>query len=132
MNKSVYSKTVLKFLDAQLLVRRVRPNPAVWLAHTAMLKNRGSLARCNLTRVELKTFTYVAGQKSLYIDNAVLCPIPKSLLFTMVENTNFKGSFDSKPYKFQHHDISEFSLFFNGTLFPYEGLSLCMDHEKCP
>ena len=38
INKSVDSKTVFKFLDAQLLVR---PNPAILLAHTATLKNKG-------------------------------------------------------------------------------------------
>ena len=33
MNKSVDSKIVFKFLDSQLLVRGVRPNPAILLAH---------------------------------------------------------------------------------------------------
>jgi len=66
MKKSVYSKTVFKYLDAQLLVRRVRPNPDILLAHTATLKKREGLALSNLTRVELKTFTFRAGSKSLF------------------------------------------------------------------
>jgi len=41
LNKSFDSKTVSKFLDSQLLVRRVRPNPAILLALTATLKNSG-------------------------------------------------------------------------------------------
>jgi len=41
MNKSVDSKIVFKFLDDQLLVRRVRPNPTILLAHTATLKTGG-------------------------------------------------------------------------------------------
>ena len=102
MNNSVDSKTVFKFLDAQLLVRRVRPKPAILLAHTATIKNRGRLARYNLTKVDLKRFTFAAGSKSLSIDNAVLGPIPKRLLFTMVKNTDFDGSLYSNPYKFQH------------------------------
>jgi len=61
MYKIVDSKIVLKFLDAKLLVRRVRPKSAILLAHTATLKNRESHARSNLTRVELKTFTFAAG-----------------------------------------------------------------------
>ena len=40
-NKSVYLKTIFKYLDTQLLVRRVKPNPAIFLAHTVTLKNRG-------------------------------------------------------------------------------------------
>jgi len=130
MSKNIDSKTVFKFLDAQLLVRRVRPNPTILLAHTSTLKNRGSLARYNLTRVELKIFTFAAGSKSLSIDNAVLGPIPKRLLFTIVKNTDFKVSLQSNPYKFQHYDISDFSLFVNGKQFPNEALTLGMDHEK--
>jgi len=107
MNKSVDSKTVFKFLDAQLLVRRVRPNTAILLAHNATL-SKGSLAHYNLTRVELKTFTFSAGSKSLSIDNAVLDPTVKRLLFTMVKNTDFISSLDSNTYKFQHYDICIF------------------------
>jgi len=78
----------------------------------------------------MKTFTIAVGSKSLSIDNAVLGAIPKRLLFTMVKNTSFIGSLDSNPYKFQHYDISDFSLFVNGKHFPNEGLTLGMDHEK--
>jgi len=60
MKKSVDSKTVFKFLDAQLLVGSMRPKPAILLAHNSIL-SKGSLARYNLTRVELKTFIFSAG-----------------------------------------------------------------------
>jgi len=66
----------------------------------------------------------------LSIDNAVLGPIAKRLLFTMVKNKNFIGSMDFNPYKFQHYDINDFSLFVNGKQFPNEALTLGMDHEK--
>jgi len=66
----------------------------------------------------------------LFIDNAVLGPIPKRLLFTMVKNTDFIGSLGRKLYKFQHYDFSDFSLFVNGKQFPDEGLSMGMHHEK--
>jgi len=78
MNKSLDSKVVFKFLDPQLLVRRVRTKPAIFLTQNLTL-SKGSLARYNLTRVELKTFTFSAGSKSLSIDNAVLGTIPKRL-----------------------------------------------------
>jgi len=57
-------------------------------------------------------------------------PIPKRLLFTIIKNTDFNGSVDTNPYKFRHYDISEFSLYVNGTRVPSDGLSLDMDHEK--
>ena len=82
-----------------------------------------------MRRVELKMFTFAVGSKSLSIDNAVLGPIPKLLLFTMINNTDFNGSLDCNPYKFQQY-ISDFSLFVNGIQFPNQGLTLGMDHEK--
>jgi len=113
MSKEADSKTTFKFLDAQLLVKRVKPDPVTLLAHTATL-NTGALARYNMTRVELKTFTISAGSKPLSIDNAFLGPVPKRLLFTMVKNADFIGTADTNPDKFQHYDISDFSLFVNG------------------
>jgi RNase P subunit RPR2 len=44
MNKDVDSKVDFKFLDAQLIVNRVRPNPAYLLAHNTTLQ-AGGLAR---------------------------------------------------------------------------------------
>ena len=51
---------VFKLLDAQLLVKRVRPNPAYLIAHNTALQ-AGAIARYNMTRVELKTFTFAKG-----------------------------------------------------------------------
>jgi len=83
-----------------------------------------------MTRVELKTFTFSAGSKSLSIDNAVFGPIPKRLLFTMVKKANFTGTMDTNPYIFRHYDISDFSFLVNGKQFHNEGLSLGMEQEK--
>jgi len=82
-----------------------------------------------MTRVELKTFTFSAGSKSLSIYNAILGPVPKRLLFTMVKNAVFIGSQETNPYKFQYYDMSDIPLFLNGKQYPNEGLSLGMDHE---
>jgi hypothetical protein len=79
-----------KFLDAKLIVRRIRPTPKISVAHNEAL-SRGFLARYNLTRVELKTFTFAAGPQALSINNAVLGVHPKRLIFTMVKNTDFLG-----------------------------------------
>jgi hypothetical protein len=71
MNKSTDSKTYFKFIDAQLLVNRVRPNPTFLLVHNTAL-SKGCLVRYNLTIIKLKSFTFSSGSKSLSIDNAVL------------------------------------------------------------
>ena len=50
----------------------------------------------------------------------------------MVKNTDFIGFMDSKPYKFQHYYISDFSFFVNDQQFPNESLFMVMDYEKTP
>jgi hypothetical protein len=57
MNTKTDAKFIFNFLDAQLLVNGVRPNPAILLAHNTVL-SKGGIARHNLTRVELKTFSF--------------------------------------------------------------------------
>jgi len=63
MSTAADSKTTFKFLDAQLLVRRIKANPKIPIAHEALLKTE--LALYNVTRVELKTFTFSAGPLTL-------------------------------------------------------------------
>jgi len=48
----------------------------------------------------------------------------------MAKNADFIGTMDTNPFKFQHYDISDFSLFVNGKQYPNDGLSLGMDNEK--
>jgi hypothetical protein len=73
MAKDEDSKVSFKFLDPQLLVKRVKANPAYLVAHTEVLQG-GAIAKYNLSRVEIKTFTFASGSQSLSIDNAVLGP----------------------------------------------------------
>jgi len=60
MNKSADTKTNFKFLDAYLLGRRAQPNPAILEAQDTALE-KGALVRYNMTRVDLKTFTFRPG-----------------------------------------------------------------------
>jgi len=114
MNKDKESKVIFKYTDAHLLVKRVRPNPAILASHNQTL-SKGIIARYNFTRVELKTFTYSSGSKSLSIDNAVLGIIPKRLIFTMIKNTDFLGSVDTNPYNFRHYDLDYIAIYVNGS-----------------
>jgi hypothetical protein len=88
MNKDADSKTTFKFLDVQLPPIRVKANPAILSAHNTALIH-GFLARYNITRVELKTFTFSSWSQTLSIEIAVIGTIPKRLLFTMVKNMDF-------------------------------------------
>ena len=129
MNTKADSPTKVQFLDECLIVNRIRSNPSYLIAHNTTLAKFG-LARYNLTRVELKTFTFSPGPKPLSIDNAVLGQLPKRLLFTVIRNKFFTGSLDTKPFYFIHFNLSHFTLFYNGRPIPSEGLPLDMSHKK--
>jgi hypothetical protein len=128
MNTAADSKTIFKLLDPKLFVKRIRENPQIPLAHEAILKP--DLARYNLTRVELKTFTFCAGPQSLSIDQAVMGRIPKLLLFTMIANTDFLGTINTNPYNFQHFGLRTFAMIVNGKQTPSESLTIDPIHKK--
>jgi hypothetical protein len=64
MNRDPASKTVFKFLDAKLLVSRIKPSPAQLIAHNTAL-SRGLVAHY-IIGAELKTFTFASGTQSVY------------------------------------------------------------------
>jgi hypothetical protein len=129
MNKDDKSTTTFKFLDAQLLVRRVKANPAILSTHNTAL-SQGVLARYNITRVELNTFTFCSGSRSLSIDNAVIGTLPNRLLFTVVKNCDFLGSVNTNPYNFCCYNLNYFALYVKGKQIPSGGLTMDMGHEK--
>lgn len=85
------SKNSFKFSDTQLIFNSVRQNPLFLVVHNTAL-GKSALAKYNLKRVELKTFTFSSGSRSLSIENAVLRPIPKLVLFTTVKDADLLGS----------------------------------------
>jgi hypothetical protein len=129
INKDANSKVVFKILDAQLLVKRVKPIPAYLIAHTKAVQTR-AIAKYNLSRVDVNSFTFASGSQSLSMDNAVLGSLPKSLLFTLIKNKDFLGSMDTNPFQFHHYDISYFSLYVNSKQIPSGGLYLDTVREK--
>ena len=82
----------------------------------------GAIARYIMTSVELKTSTHSKGSQSLSIDNSILWPLPKHLLFVIMDNKDFLGSLDTNSFDFHHYDTSYFTLYVNGKQMPIGGL----------
>ena len=59
-------KVYFKVLEALLYVKRIRPTSLILTSHIEALL-AGSPIRYNITRIELKTFTFSAGSQSLSI-----------------------------------------------------------------
>ena len=91
---------------------------------------KGYPVRYNITRIELKTFTYGAGSQSLSMNNVVLGRLPKRVIITMFKNTDFLGTINSNPFNFRHYDLTHFAMYITGKQVPTEGLTLDMSREK--
>jgi len=72
------SKVYFKVLKALLYVKRIPPIASVITTHNEILLE-GYPVGYNLTRIELKTFTFAFGSQSFSMDNAVLGRLPKRL-----------------------------------------------------
>ena len=123
------AKVKFVFKEAQLYVKLIRPSPDILTSHNET-QIRGYPARYNVTRVNLKTFTFASGSRSLSIDNAILGVLPKRLIFPMVKDTDVLGSLDSNPFTFRHYDIGNFAMYVKGRQIPPEGVNSLMDNEK--
>jgi hypothetical protein len=120
MAKDADSNVKFKLREAQVFFRLIAVNDSILYAHNKTLE-AGAPALYHMTRVEVKTFTFAAGSQFLSIDNAVLGPLLKRILFTLVINKDFLGTLDSNPYNFRHYGIREFELYVNGRQIPSEG-----------
>jgi hypothetical protein len=129
MYKDEDSIVTFKFLEAQLLFKRVRPNSAYLIAYNTAIE-AGALATYNLTRVEVKSFTFASCSQSLSIYNAVFGTLRKRLLFAFTKNKDFLGNVELIPFQFRHYDISHFALFVYGKQIPRGGLHLDKGFEK--
>jgi hypothetical protein len=129
MAKDADSKFSFKFLDAQLLVKYVKPNPAYLVDHNKTL-HAWALAKYHLSNVQVKAFTFASGSQSLSIANAVLGTLPKRMLFTLVKNKDFLGSLDTNSFNFRHYDIRHFALCVNGNQILSEGLHITLVAKK--
>ena len=107
--------------DATLLVRQVRINPFVLIAHSRALEK--ATAKYPLTRVEIKTVTIPAQLMSKSIDNLILGVLPKRVVVGFVLNTAFNGSLDVNPFNFQHFNLNHSVLYVDGNQIPSKPLS---------
>ncbi|KAK2834689.1 hypothetical protein Q7C36_015390 [Tachysurus vachellii] len=88
----------LKILNASLFVKKVSVSPSVKLGHAHALLS--STAKYSLER------------------NLFLGPLPKNIIFGMVDNDAFSGSYNKNPFNFKHYDAEFVALYVDGTQYP--------------
>lgn len=107
--------------EATLLIRRVKLNPAVLIAHAKTLAT--TPAKYPITRVEVKTFTLHKGIQNECLDNVILGQLPKRVIIGFVDNEAFNGNKKLNPFNFQNYSINFLSLYVNGEQIPSQPLT---------
>lgn len=82
-------KHKIKILEASLLVRRVKINPSVQMAHEIALQKKN--ACYPITRCEVKAISISKGLTSTNCDNIFLGILPKRIICFFVDQENYNG-----------------------------------------
>lgn len=102
----------LKILEANILVDQIKLNPSLLLAHNRILEKSNALYP--FKRVETRVFTVNAGSHNILLDNLIFGQLPNVLLFALVSNSQFNGSYGTNPFHFDNYGSESFSLYVNG------------------
>ncbi|KAF2891410.1 hypothetical protein ILUMI_14763 [Ignelater luminosus] len=87
----------VKILEASLIVRRMKRNPTILLAHTKALES--SSAKYLITRADVKVLTIPSGVQRKSLDNVFLGQLPKRCIIGFVSNTAFNGEYKTNTFK---------------------------------
>lgn len=102
----------VKILDAALLVRRVRVNPSIKIAHASTLAEQ--TAKYPLTRVQIKSLVIPSGVQAHSLDNIILGQLPKRVILGFITNKAYNGDRTCNPFNFQNFGINYLSLEVDG------------------
>lgn len=116
MTSATDTKFKVKFNSASLLVRKIRINPSILLAHQKVLAT--TTAKYPISRAEVKVITIPTGVQGKTLDNVFLGQIPKRCIIGFVNNSAFNGALNKNPFNFEHHNINLFSIYVDGQQIP--------------
>ncbi|XP_044005562.1 uncharacterized protein LOC122850488 [Aphidius gifuensis] len=106
----------IQILEASLIVRRVKLNPHIMIAHAKALAK--TTAEYPLTRVEVKSFLLTAGILGNCLANIIIGTLPKRVVIGFVDNRGFNGNRLHNPFYFQHFNINFLCLYVDGKQIP--------------
>ncbi|XP_058251166.1 uncharacterized protein F54H12.2-like [Hemibagrus wyckioides] len=107
---------VLKMLNTSLFVKKVSVSLAVKLGYAQALLT--ATAKYPIERVCMKTFSMAAGSRICSQENFFLGPLPKTMIFGMLDSNAFSGSYNKNPFNFKHYDTEFVALYIDGTQYP--------------
>ena len=98
--------------EISLFVRKVKVSDAVLTAHEAILQKERA---CYITtKTDLKYFVIAGGLTSVNKENIIQGILPKKLIIGFVKTSAFQGSRDRNPFRLEHFNISDLTVFVDG------------------
>ena len=110
----------VQIMDCKLMVRHVKVSSAVQLAHERALEIGN--VKYPIRRVECKSYTIPAGQRSSNEDYLFSGQLPNRLVFGMVTNDAYVGSTATNPFDFRHFGVNNITLSVDGHQLPAKPL----------
>ena len=109
----------VEIISALLLVRSVKVNPGVSLAHIEELQ-KDIPAKYPLRRGIVTTFVVPAGTQSFSRENLIIGQLPRRVFLGLVTNSTFNSNGKQNPFNFQHFSLNYLTLSSNDQSFPHE------------
>lgn len=94
--------------DAVLLIRKVKINPSIAIAHEKTLMKAN--ARFPINRVDIKTITIPANIQSRTCDNIFISQMPHRVYVGFIKSSAFNGSETLNPYNFEHFNHTNVTI----------------------
>jgi hypothetical protein len=102
----------VRIVAAELIVRKVKLSPSVFLAHAKALEH--GTAKYPIKRVVCKTFTIPAGFLDVSHEKLFSGQLPSRLVIGIVDNEAFNGTFGRNPFNFNNYNLSEICVYLDG------------------
>lgn len=113
--------------SAAMEVRRVKIAPEEQLRLEKVLTTKGAIYPT--AHVITKTFTVANGARSISLDSMFVGEIPNKIIVGLVRNDAYHGSYGLNPFRFDHMNITNASLFVDGTRVPSLGYEIDMENN---
>jgi hypothetical protein len=99
-----------------LFVRKVKLSPRLLTAHADLLSK--SKAIYPIKRSDIKVVNLPQNQDVFVLDNVIRRQLPCKLIFGLVSNDAYSGSYTKNPFAFKNYNLSEIAIHLNGDLTP--------------
>ena len=98
---------------------------SIALGHAAALKQ--ATAKYPIRRVDCKVLSIPTGFSTFTPDKLFLGHIPKCLVLVLVDSAAYSGTYDSNPFHFKHHNLTQVGVYVDGEQIPRKPLFLKFD-----